>query len=458
MSTEIINLEKTIKSFYIIKYIFSFLSENKKLSLIFYNKQYQSKLEINIEYYKETSGKYKIAEKNGKGKEYDLNTYKLIFVGEYKNKKREGKGKEYYENGQLKFEGEYLNGRRWKGKGYNINGDFHLEIENGIVKEYFNKNKIKFEGGYLNGKIWNGKGYNLEGKEEFEIKNGKWYIKEFDYYGQLIYEGDYFNGDRNGKGKEYYNKNKLKFEGEYLNGKIWNGKGYNFEGNEEFEIKNGKGYIKVFNFFGNLTFEGDYIDGDRNGKGKEFNREYTLIYEGEYLNGQRNGKGKEYNKFGELIYEGEYLKGKRNGKGKEFDSEVILIFEGEYLKGERTGQGKNYDINGKLIYEGEYLNGERNGKGKEYDDNGKLIFEGEFVNGQAIKYYDYNDLMDDFLKLHKVSKIYDSNNNKINSLNNKSGYYKLCDSHDILIFEGEYINGKRNGKGKKYYENGKIKF
>ena len=134
-----------------------------------------------------------------------------------------------------------------------------------------------------------------------------------------------------------------------------------------------------------------------------------------------------------------------------------LIYEGEYLNGERNGKGKEYFEN-RLKYEGEYLNGERNGKGKEYDDNGKLIFEGEFVNGQAIKYYDYNDLMDDFLKLHKVSKIYDSNNNKINSLNNKSGYYKLCDSHDILIFEGEYINGKRNGKGKKYYENGKIKF
>ena len=29
-----------------------------------------------------------------------------------------------------------------------------------------------------------------------------------------------------------------------------------------------------------------------------------LIYEGEYLDGQRNGKGKEYDKRGEIIYEG----------------------------------------------------------------------------------------------------------------------------------------------------------
>ena len=42
-----------------------------------------------------------------------------------------------------------------------------------------------------------------------------------------------------------------------------------------------------------------------------------LSFEGEYLNAERHGKGKEYNLLGNLIYEGEYLKGKRHGKGKE---------------------------------------------------------------------------------------------------------------------------------------------
>ena len=36
-----------------------------------------------------------------------------------------------------------------------------------------------------------------------------------------------------------------------------------------------------------------------------------LIFEGEYLNGKRNGKGKEFYN-GELIFGGEYLYGKRN--------------------------------------------------------------------------------------------------------------------------------------------------
>ena len=43
-----------------------------------------------------------------------------------------GKGKEYYENGQLKFEGEYLNGKIKgirKGKQLNKNDQFKLEGE-----------------------------------------------------------------------------------------------------------------------------------------------------------------------------------------------------------------------------------------------------------------------------------------------------------------------------------------
>ena len=39
-----------------------------------------------------------------------------------------------------------------------------------------------------------------------------------------------------------------------------------------------------------------------------------------YLNGKRNGKGKEYNNNGEVEFEGEYLNGERNGKGKEYNN------------------------------------------------------------------------------------------------------------------------------------------
>ena len=50
-----------------------------------------------------------------------------------------------------------------------------------------------------------------------------------------------------------------------------------------------------------------------------------MIFEGEYKNGKRNGKGKEYSTDGDLIFEGEYKNGKRNGKGIEKEKNYALI-------------------------------------------------------------------------------------------------------------------------------------
>ena len=77
------------------------------------------------------------------------------------------------------------------------------------------------------------------------------------------------------------------FEGEYLKGKKWNGKGININGNIEFEIKNGNGKVKEYNFVDQLEFEGEYLDGKRNVKGKEYNYDSELEFEGEYLNGRK---------------------------------------------------------------------------------------------------------------------------------------------------------------------------
>ena len=106
---------------------------------------------------------------------------------------------------------------------------------------------------------------------------------------------------------------KLKYEGNYLYGDKWNGKGCDFNGNLIYQLIKGNGKIYEYNNDGELIFEGEYLNGERNGKGKEYYYDGELIFEGEYLNGERNGNGKEYNHNGELKFEGEYLNGKRNG-------------------------------------------------------------------------------------------------------------------------------------------------
>ena len=83
-------------------------------------------------------------------------------------------------------------------------------------------------------------------------------------------------------------------------------------------------------------------------------------------------------KYGTDNYEGEYLNGKRHGKGKEYYyySDERLKFEGEYLNGKRHGKGKEYYYNGRLKFEGEYLNGKKwNGKGYDRYKKKKVKYE-----------------------------------------------------------------------------------
>ena len=103
----------------------------------------------------------------------------------------------------------------------------------------------------------------------------------------------------------------MEFENEYLNGKLWNVKEYDKDGKIIFEFKDGKGFCKEYNELNILAFEGEYLNGERNGKGKEYNFDEKLEFEGEYLNGKRNGKGIEFNIKGDIIFKGKYLNGLR---------------------------------------------------------------------------------------------------------------------------------------------------
>ena len=57
------------------------------------------------------------------------------------------------------------------------------------------------------------------------------------------------------------------------------------------------------------------------------------LFTGKYIIYESNRIAKEYLPNGKLLFEGEYLNGKRNGKGKEYDFiNSVLMFEGQYLK------------------------------------------------------------------------------------------------------------------------------
>ena len=508
----IINLKDEIKSKYVTKIIFSFLTSNKILNMMVHNKYFQNLLNIGIENYKNICNRYIIGEINGKGKEYTSDKNILIFEGEYLNRKRNGKGIEYDNDGLLLFEGEYLNGKRnGKGKEYYFNGNLKFEGEylngekNGKGKEYFINGNLYFIGEYLKGKKWNGKGFNKYAGYAFRIKNGNGYILIYNIYDELIFEGKYFNGEingygyeyenddekakikfegkylngiRNGKGKEYNKLGEVIFEGKYLNGKKWECKMFNDNNELIFELKNGKGFGEEYSYNCKDKYSGEFFNGERSGKGKEYYNsnnyinstddiKYWLLFEGEYLNGKRNGKGKKYYKHyeeGGLKFEGEYLNGKKwNGKG--YDMYGNLVYE---IKN-GSGYIKKYFRFNYLKFEGEYLNGEKNGKGKEYDFDKNLQYEGEYLNGKRHgkgKEYMNNKLIfeGEYLngeKWNGKGNIGFEDPELVFELKNGTGKnireydFRFCYT---LRFKGEYRNGKRNGKGREYYPVGSLEY
>ena len=83
---------------------------------------------------------------------------------------------------------------------------------------------------------------------------------------------------------------------------------YDENGNLSFEIKNGEGIVKEL----------------------DQNKDFSLMYfEGEYVNGEKNGKGKIY---------------QYQNKDYNYDNDDHEIFEGEFVKGEKKEKEKNFFI------------------------------------------------------------------------------------------------------------------
>ena len=174
-------------------------------------------------------------------------------------------------------------------------------------------------------------------------------------------------------------------------------------------------------------------------KGKEFYFDGNKRFEGEYLNGLRwNGKF-----FGEC--ENELLGELKDGKGigadfDEYHNGDEIIFIGEYLNGKKHGNGEEYFEEGFPKYKGKYLNGLRHGKGKEYHkEYSILIFDGEYLNGKRWngKGIEYDEYYNEILY-------------KGEYLNGKrcNGEGIEYDEHYKKIFEGQYLNGKKINRKK----------
>ena len=235
---------------------------------------------------------------------------------------------------------------------YNFKNPSYLKYNCFTIKELINYYPNEYYlGSWNNKKLYEGygelyindKNSNKYHKYEGIFKNGK--LENFGYgifpEREIIYLGTWENNLTNGKGQEIYIGNNKEipylFNGKFLNGsKIYGSLFYKdgsfYEGGFNHYGKfNGKG--KYFWAKTKIKYEGDWFNDKMNGQGKMF---YTdgSVYEGSFVNNINHGfgtyvwKGKEP----KIYYVGEFKNDVMDGKGKLVSGNNIM--EGIWKNGQ----------------------------------------------------------------------------------------------------------------------------
>lgn len=189
--------------------------------------------------------------------------------------------KEFYDNGQLKLEETYKNGK-----------------PNGVRKKYDEVGRLWAEETYVNGKL-----------------NG--IVRVYNYFKDKVFEEEaYFENDKlNGTRKTYYPNGRISVEENYSNARFEGPRKSYYENGqtatEEF-YKNGKLDGMRIHYYdnGSLWSEERYIAGLLEGVKKDYYTSGQLRFEEFYKNGKLEGKRIFYFETGNVMYEELYSGGK----------------------------------------------------------------------------------------------------------------------------------------------------
>lgn len=258
------------------------------------------------------------------GQEY--NVFTLLYDGEWRDGQYHGQGTFYGYGNQYK--GEWMHGKR-NGQGISYNYD----------------GSIMFRGEWRNDAVWTGQGTTgTWGGDTYvgEWKDGKPHGRGTlsDSFGKYV--GEFRFGEKHGEGVVYDRSDRILYKSEWTNGeRLSRGTYYEHDQNGAREsrteyFKDGKRYGQgAFEFMDGSTYNGELRDDMPNGKGTLRHKDGSTFV-GEFKDGQlQSGQGVTYwFSTGHIEYQGEYVNGQKHGKGIRYFSDGNVDYQGEWCNDE----------------------------------------------------------------------------------------------------------------------------
>ena len=110
-----------------------------------------------------------------------------------------------------------------------------------------------------------------------------------------------------------------------------------------------------------------------------------LQSEGNYKNGQKEGKWTEYYEGGKPSEQGSYIKNVKSGMWDFWDKYGVKIKEQEMINGKPDGKWIEYHQNGQKSGEGTFINRVKEGKWTYWDVKGNIVYQVEYKGGAVMK-------------------------------------------------------------------------
>lgn len=332
------------------------------------------------------------------------------------------------------------------------------------TKEKLVKSKVNYEDGKENGMAYY---FDTDGRVTSITEFNKGFIvskEEINRYNR--------RQKKQGLWKEFYPNWRVKIESTYREGLL-------------------NGYVKYYSPDGQLTKAELYVDGvlqvgNENSVNFEiiptYNNQGVVIQETTYNGlGQKDGIERIYNDTGRIIsssiYKNDLLlsqggiideKGRKQEVWKEFYPNKTIKSEGKFLDNKKFEKWTYFYENGKAEQQGSY---NKNGK-----PVGNWIW--YFQNGDTLRYEQYRRGLEDGILIEKTDSggvirkgdyidgfregewIYELNDHIEKGkyvYGTKNGLWEHFHTNGELIFKGNFIEGRPEGKHKWWYPNGKVK-